>query len=97
MRFPKWTVPALLRCLSLLGLSSASGTSGELRVGLSLSTPVDGANSISSQPRLEDLSLDLNFFVQVANQELKVPIMPLYVFSNIALYLGDLGEVLTRF
>jgi hypothetical protein len=67
-------VPVLLRFLSLAGLTSAGGDQAALTVGFALSTPV--ANPTDSQPRT-DLSLDLDFFVQVANHELKVPIMPL--------------------
>jgi hypothetical protein len=75
MKLPKWTVPMLLHLLSLTGLTSASGS--DLRVGFALSTVADAPTSTLSQPRPSDLSLDLNFFVQVANHELKLPIMPL--------------------
>jgi len=55
-------------------LISASGTPSDLRVGFALAA--SPAETLS-QPRLENLSLDLDFFVQIANHELKVPIMPL--------------------
>lgn len=84
MRIPKWTVPILLRFLSLTGLTSASGTGGDLRIGLSLSgvaaSPAE--RETLSQPRPQDFSLDLNLFVQVANHELKVPIMPLHLLGK---------------
>jgi len=74
MRVPKWAIPLFLRLLSLSGLASASGTPSDLRVGFALAaSPAEAF----SQPRLENLSLDLDFFIQVANHELKVPIMPL--------------------
>jgi hypothetical protein len=67
MKLSKWAVPILLRLLSLAGLTSG----GAVTVGFALAS--------SAQPRPSDVSLDLNFFVQVANQELTVPIMPLWV------------------
>jgi hypothetical protein len=69
MRFPKWI---WLSLTPLIRLVSAS----DVRIGLSLSA---APPATLSQPQPEDISLDLNFFVQVANQELKVPIMPLYI------------------
>ena len=77
MRFPKWAVPVLLRFLSLAGLTSAGGDRAALTVGFALTTAVADPTNALSQPRLQDLSLDLDFFVQVANHELKIPIMPL--------------------
>lgn len=67
MKFSKWTVPFMLRLLSLAGLTSASGDRAQLMVGLALSSPS------LSQP----LSLDLDFFVQSGDQQLRLPIMPL--------------------
>ena len=67
-------MPVLLRFLSLAGLTSAGGDRAALTVGFALTMP---AADPTSQPRLQDLSLDLDFFIQVANHELKVPIMPL--------------------
>jgi hypothetical protein len=82
MRLPRWTVPVLLRFLSLAGLTFAGGDQfgtdrAMLRVGFALSSPTAGP---TAQPRPQNVSLDLDFFVQVANHELTVPIMPLYVF-----------------
>lgn len=78
MMFPKWTVPIMLRFLSLAGLTSASGRGGDLKVGLVLSG-VAGSESSPTETlsQISDFSLDLNFFVQVANQELNISIMPL--------------------
>jgi hypothetical protein len=67
----------LLRFLSLAGLTSAAGDRAALTVGFALTTPAVDPTATLSQPRIQDLSLDLDFFVQIANHELKVPIMPL--------------------
>jgi len=69
----------LVRLLSLSGLTTASGTGvSDLRIGLSFSTQ-SPLSQAQLQPRLQSLSLDLDldFFVQVANHELTIPIMPL--------------------
>ncbi|TEY85264.1 hypothetical protein BOTCAL_0015g00530 [Botryotinia calthae] len=75
MKFPKWTVPLVLRLLSLAGLTSASGDRAQLMIGLALSTPTPES---LSQP----LSLDLDFFVQSGNQQLRLPIMPLHLLGK---------------
>jgi hypothetical protein len=79
MRFPGWAVPFVLRFLSLAGLTSAAGGDKALSFGLgfALSTPGFPATDTLSQPRLEHLSLDLDFFVQVADHQYTLPIMPL--------------------
>ncbi|KAG0645207.1 hypothetical protein D0Z07_8903 [Hyphodiscus hymeniophilus] len=83
MRLPRWTVPVLLRLLSLAGLTSAAGDRAALTVGFALSTPVaNPTETLSQQPRIQDLSLDLDFILQVANHEFKVPIMPLHLLGK---------------
>jgi hypothetical protein len=79
MKFPSWAVPFVLRFLSLAGLTSAAGGDKALGFGLGFTLSATGfpATDTLSQPRLEDLSLDLDFFVQVADHQYKVPIMPL--------------------
>lgn len=78
MRLPRWSVVILVRLLSLSGLTTASGAGvSDLRIGLSFSTQPPLFSQAQLQPRLQDLSLDLDFFVQVANHELTIPIMPL--------------------
>jgi len=81
MRFPRWTLPILVRLLSLSGLTSAAGDETRaLAIGFALSTSPtsSGASSASaSQPPHVPLSLDLNFFFQVADTAVTVPIMPL--------------------
>jgi hypothetical protein len=79
MKIPNWAVPVLLRFLSLAGLTSAAGDEA-LTVGFALSSsnPATFPTLDSlSQPRPNSVSLELDFFVQVANYEFKVPIMPL--------------------
>jgi hypothetical protein len=80
MKIPNWAVPVLLRFLSLSGLTSAGAGDKALTLGLSLSSqgPATFPTDLS-QPRPLSLSLELDFFVQVANHEFKVPIMPLSV------------------
>ncbi|KAF7863943.1 hypothetical protein EAF04_006908 [Stromatinia cepivora] len=75
MKFPKWTVPFMLRLLSLAGLTSASGDRAQLMIGLALSSPTPES---LSQP----LSLDLDFFVQSGDQQLRLPIMPLHLLGK---------------
>ncbi|KAF7960739.1 hypothetical protein EAE96_000412 [Botrytis aclada] len=75
MKFPKWTVPFALRLLSLAGLTSASGDRAQLMIGLALSSPTPES---LSQP----LSLDLDFFVQSGDQQLRLPIMPLHLLGK---------------
>jgi hypothetical protein len=80
MKFPGWAVPFVLRFLSLAGLTSAAGGGDKalsFGLGFAISTPGFPATETLSQPRLEDLSLDLDFFVQVADHQYTVPIMPL--------------------
>lgn len=77
MNFSKWTVPLLLRFLSLAGLTSAIGDRAALTLGFAFSNTVADPTSTLSQPSSDNLSLEIDFVVQVANQELKVPIMPL--------------------
>jgi hypothetical protein len=69
-----------LRFLSLAGLTSAAGSdkAGQaLSFGLGFALTGFPATDTKSQPRLDDLSLDLDFFVQIADHQYKVPIMPL--------------------
>ncbi|KAB8304288.1 hypothetical protein EYC80_003700 [Monilinia laxa] len=73
MKFPKWTLPFMLRLLSLAGLTSASGDRAQLMIGLALSSPES-----LSQP----LSLDLDFFVQSGDQQLRLPVMPLHLLGK---------------
>ncbi|KAH8598281.1 hypothetical protein B0O99DRAFT_58399 [Bisporella sp. PMI_857] len=82
MNLSKWTVPLLLRLLSLSGLTSASGTATDLRIGFLLAAP--DPTPLLSQPRptTQDVSLELDFFVQAANHELRVPIMPLHLLGK---------------
>ncbi|TGO65478.1 hypothetical protein BCON_0002g00620 [Botryotinia convoluta] len=75
MMFLKWTVPFVLRLLSLAGLTSASGDRAQLMIGLALSSPTPES---LSQP----LSLDLDFFVQSGDQQLRLPIMPLHLLGK---------------
>ena len=80
MKFHRWAVPVVLRLLSLAGLTSAAGGDKALSFGLGFALSATGFPATAttlSQPRLEDLSLDLDFFVQVADHQYKVPIMPL--------------------
>jgi hypothetical protein len=66
--------------LSLAGLTSATGGDKALSFGLGFALSATGFPATAttlSQPRLEDLSLDLDFFVQVADHQYTVPIMPL--------------------
>lgn len=82
MKFPRWAFPVVLRLLSLAGLTSAAGSdkAGQAQsfgLGFALSATGFPATDTKSQPRFDDLSLDLDFFVQVADQQYKVPIMPL--------------------
>jgi hypothetical protein len=80
MKIPNWVVPVLLRFLSLSGLTSGAGDKA-LTVGFALSSCNPATSfptaDLLSQPRPESLSLELDFFFQVANQEFKIPIMPL--------------------
>jgi hypothetical protein len=75
MRFSKWLIPLLLR---LSGLTFA-GDATRINFGLSISAPTLPATSQPCGPTTipTDLSLELDFYVQVANHEFKVPIMPL--------------------
>jgi hypothetical protein len=82
MKLPKWSVPFALRLLSLAGLTSAAGGDKALSVGFgvgfTLSNPAATLELAQPQPSLPpDLSLDVDFLVQVANHELRIPIMPL--------------------
>ncbi|TAQ90111.1 hypothetical protein B7494_g1575 [Chlorociboria aeruginascens] len=76
MKVPQWFVPIVLHMLSLTRLTSAGGDAAHASVGfvLSLSPSPD---TQSSQPRL-----DLDFFVQCANHQLTVPIMPLHLLGK---------------
>ncbi|RDL41280.1 Homocitrate synthase [Venustampulla echinocandica] len=86
MRVTKWVVPVLLRLLSLSSLTSAGGGSEAkaLVVGFALSASSATATTATTgpQPRPQDLSLELDFFLQVANHELRVPIMPLHLLGK---------------
>jgi hypothetical protein len=81
MKLPKWSVPFALRLLSLAGLASAAGGDKALSVGFglgfTLSNPAASLELAQPQPLPPDLSLDVDFLVQVANHELRIPIMPL--------------------
>jgi hypothetical protein len=66
MKIPRWIVPVVLQLLSL--------TAGQsVRFGVALSAPAIPTESLS-QPRPQNLSLDLDFFVQVADHEFKMPL-----------------------
>ncbi len=72
----------MLRFLSLVGLTSAAGGDKALCFGLGFALSVPPATGFPttetlSQPQLDGLSLDLDFYVRVAEHEYKVPIMPL--------------------
>lgn len=79
MKLPKWSIPFALRVLSLAGLASAAGGDKALAVGFGVGFTLSAPNSTESlaQPRPADLSLDVDFLVQVQNHELRIPIMPL--------------------
>jgi hypothetical protein len=84
MKFHRWAIPVVLRLLSLAGLTSAAGGDKALSFGLGFALSATGFPATAtatattlSQPRLENLSLDLDFFVQVADHQYKLPIMPL--------------------
>ena len=73
-----------MRLLSLSGLTAAEGneTRASLAVGFTLSTSSGAAGAAASsasasQPFHDSLSLDLNFFLQVADTAVTFPIMPL--------------------
>jgi hypothetical protein len=66
MKLSKWVVPLLFHFFP-----SAHGS--DLRVGFAVKAVP--ATSENIQPH--DLSLDFGFFVQVANHELNIPVMPL--------------------
>jgi hypothetical protein len=85
MKFPKWLLPTLLHLMSLSRLTSATrddkapnnpataSTGPSFLLGFALSERPASNPLQPSHP----LSLDLNFVLQVANHELKIPIMPL--------------------
>lgn len=80
MKLPKWSVPFALRLLSLAGLASAAGADKALSVGFGLGFTLSNPSLELAQPQPSlppDLSLDVDFLVQVANHELRIPIMPL--------------------
>jgi hypothetical protein len=83
MKLPKWSVPFALRLLSLAGLTSAAGAGADkalsvgFGLGFTLSNPAASLELAQPQPLHPDLSLDVDFLVQVANHELRIPIMPL--------------------
>jgi hypothetical protein len=63
-----------------VGLTSAAGGDKALCFGLGFAlSPATGfpTTEALSQPQLDGLSLDVDFFVQFADHEYKVPIMPL--------------------
>jgi len=76
MKLPKWVVPLVLRMLSLSSFGSAT-VAGEraLLFGVALSPTSSG--SASGGGVQQSVSLDLDFFVQCANHQIRVPIMPL--------------------
>jgi hypothetical protein len=57
--------------------SDKAGQALSFGLGFALSATGFPATDTKSQPRFDDLSLDLDFFVQVADHQYKVPIMPL--------------------
>ncbi|CAG8982231.1 hypothetical protein HYALB_00013969 [Hymenoscyphus albidus] len=91
MQFIKWLVPALCYLSALTtasGTDEASGITGGQRglvfsFGLAASTPTSTSTTAPSpsQPS-PTFSLDLNFFLQVANHELRCPIMPLHLLGK---------------
>ncbi|KAG9234482.1 hypothetical protein BJ875DRAFT_11708 [Amylocarpus encephaloides] len=85
MKVPKWLLPILLHFLSLSRLTSASADNNKasaagLVLGFRLVPTL--SNNTQPSPSPAPLSLDLNFFVQVANHELSVPIMPLHLLGK---------------
>ncbi|KAK0103636.1 hypothetical protein ONS95_005648 [Cadophora gregata] len=80
MKLPTWVVPVLLQLLSCAGL--AAGDKAPLTLGFSLSNPNPAACSTPTQPHLKALSLELDFFVNVADHQFKVPIMPLHLLGK---------------
>ncbi|TVY32971.1 Uncharacterized protein LOCC1_G008077 [Lachnellula occidentalis] len=86
MKLPTWSVPFALRLLSLAGLASAAGVDKAFTVGFGLGftlSPAVATESFSlAQPRPTDVSLDLDFLVQVQNHELRIPIMPLHLLGH---------------
>ncbi|KAL2069971.1 hypothetical protein VTL71DRAFT_14651 [Oculimacula yallundae] len=79
MKLSTWVVPVLLQLLSCAGLGSAAGVKATpLTLGFTLSNPT----ATATQPHLPALSLDLEFFVNVADHQFKVPIMPLHLLGK---------------
>lgn len=90
MRFPSFTIPLLLRLLSLAGVTSAAGASGgdkasaSMIVGFALSTSATPSPCPTSAPTSQplplpvslglDLNLDLDFFLQFGEKQLRLPI-----------------------
>ncbi|KAI6710062.1 hypothetical protein JHW43_007385 [Diplocarpon mali] len=78
MKLPNWVVPVLLQLLSCAGLGSATGDkAAPLTLGFTL-----GTNPTSLQPQLSALSLEFDFFLKVADHELKIPTMPLHLLGK---------------
>lgn len=82
MKLPTWSVPLALRLLSLAGLASAAGVDTAFTVGFGLGFTLSPAVATETsfglaQPRPTNVSLDVDFLVQVQNHELRIPIMPL--------------------
>ncbi|KAH7346758.1 hypothetical protein BKA65DRAFT_456563 [Rhexocercosporidium sp. MPI-PUGE-AT-0058] len=89
MKLPNWVVPVLLQLLSCAGLGSAGDKASPLTVGFSLSNGNPSAAGAAGfptqtqpQPHLPALSLELDFFVNVADHQFKVPIMPLHLLGK---------------
>ncbi|PVH80286.1 hypothetical protein DL98DRAFT_418969 [Cadophora sp. DSE1049] len=81
MKLPNWIVPVLLQLLSCAGLTSAAGDKA-VTLGFSLSNTNPAAFSTPTQPHLPAVSLELDFFVNVADHQFKVPIMPLHLLGK---------------
>ncbi|KAI9046610.1 hypothetical protein LZ554_009353 [Drepanopeziza brunnea f. sp. 'monogermtubi'] len=74
MKLPTW-VPVLLQLLTCTGLASAVGDKATpLSLGLTLGN--------AAQPHRAPLSLELDFFLKVADHEFKVSIMPLHLLGK---------------
>ncbi|KAH6713574.1 hypothetical protein BKA61DRAFT_632508 [Leptodontidium sp. MPI-SDFR-AT-0119] len=89
MKLPNWVVPVLLQLLSCAGLGSAAGDKASpLTLGFTLSNrnpSAAGSFPTQAHPQphvLPALSLELDFFVNVADHQFKVPIMPLHLLGK---------------
>jgi hypothetical protein len=88
----KWLTPILLRLLSLPHVSlanTAAALNNPGSVHLVTGFYIGLAAAPQPQPRT-DLSLEATTFIQLANHEFDIPIMPLWVFTIPFLYFRSL-------